>query len=167
MNPTLAPVKNESFRDSIATINKQGKRNWIFSQQPKGRLYSIRSILSVFYLLAFFSIPFIRIHDEPFFLFTIVDRTFIFFGSVFWPQDFFILCIGMLCFILFVVLFTVIYGPVFCGWACPQTIFMEMVFRRIEFWIEGNANEQKRIGKLDLLDRERVMKRGGRTGDFF
>ncbi len=141
------PPMDQSFRDTIGTVTKEGKRNWIFAQQPKGKYYNARSILSIFYLLVFFSLPFLRIHGNPFFLFNILERRFIFFGVTFWPQDFFILGLGMLTFVVFVVLFTVVYGRVFCGWICPQTIFMEMVFRRIEYWIEGDAAKQKMLAK--------------------
>ena len=124
-------IKEENFRDSIATIDEEGKRNWIYAQRPKGKYYNARTLLSAVYLLLFFSIPFIRIEDVPLFQFDILERKFIFFSVVFWPQDFFIFGIGMLTFILFIVLFTVVYGRIFCGCVCPQTIFMEMVFRRI------------------------------------
>lgn len=139
--------KEEVFRDHIATINEEGKRNWIYPQQPHGKLYRARTIVSIVYLVVFFSLPFIRIGGQPIFLFNILERKFIFFGAVFWPQDFFIFGIGMLTFILFVVLFTVVFGRVFCGWACPQTVFMEMVFRRIEYWIEGDASYQRSLNK--------------------
>jgi cytochrome c oxidase accessory protein FixG len=160
------PLTDESFRDSIATINKDGKRNWIFAQKPKGRLYTARSIVSVFYLLLFFSLPFVKVNDSPFFLFNILERKFIFFGVTFWPQDFFIFGIGMLTFILFVVLFTVVFGRVFCGWACPQTIFMEMVFRKIEYWIEGDATHQRALNKMPY-NREKILKKGSKHGVFF
>ena len=140
-------IKDENFRDSIATIDEEGKRNWIYAQRPKGKYYNARTLLSAVYLLLFFSIPFIRIDDVPLFQFDILERKFIFFSVVFWPQDFFIFGIGMLTFILFIVLFTVVYGRIFCGWVCPQTIFMEMVFRRIEYWIEGDATHQKLLNK--------------------
>src|SRR5690606_29373956 len=55
--------------------------------------------------------------------------------------------LAMLTFIVFIVLFTAIFGRVWCGWACPQTIFMEMVFRKIEFLIEGNAKQQQALDK--------------------
>ncbi|NJM16207.1 MAG: 4Fe-4S binding protein [Bacteroidales bacterium] len=76
-------------------------------------------------------------------LFNVLQREFIVFGQVFSPQDFHLFFLAMLVFIVFIVLFTVIYGRVWCGWACPQTVFLEMVFRRIEYWIEGDANRQK------------------------
>lgn len=156
----------DTFRDSIATINAAGKRNWIFAKRPKGRLYNARTLLSVFYLAVFFALPFIKVDGEPLFLFNVLERKFILFGVIFWPQDFFIFGLGMLTFILFVVLFTVVYGRVFCGWACPQTIFMEMVFRRVEYWIEGDANTQKALNKAPLSF-EKVWKKGLKHTVFF
>jgi cytochrome c oxidase accessory protein FixG len=147
MNDFATPVKDETFRDHIATVSKDGKRNWIYAQKPKGKLYTARSIVSIVYLILFFGLPFVRVHDTPFFLFNILERKFIFFGVTFWPQDFFIFGIGMLAFIVFIVLFTVVFGRTFCGWACPQTIFMEMVFRKIEYWIEGDAAHQKMLNR--------------------
>jgi len=80
-------------------------------------------------------------------LFNIFERKFILFGHVFWPQDFFLLAITAITFFVFIILFTVAFGRIWCGWACPQTLFMEMVFRKIEYWIEGNANNQRRLNK--------------------
>lgn len=136
-------VTPENFADRLTTVDKKGKRKWIYALQPKGKLYTIRSITSIVYLLLFFSLPFIRIKGIPLFLFNLPKATFIFFGKVFLPQDFMLLGIGMLTALLFIIVFTLIYGRVFCGWACPQTIFMEMVFRKIEYWIEGPAQRQQ------------------------
>lgn len=138
---------NESFRDSIATVDEQGKRTWIYPTKPKGKLYDYRKYLSYVYLVVFFGLPFIKIAGDPLFMFNVVERKFVLFGMIFWPQDFFIFGLGMLIFIVFVALFTVIFGRVFCGWACPQTIFMEMLFRRIEYWIIGDANQQRALKK--------------------
>ncbi|MFB6455934.1 cytochrome c oxidase accessory protein CcoG [Chitinophaga sp. Hz27] len=132
-----------TFRDSIATVDKQGKRKWIFAKQPTGRFYNIRTVLSIFYFFAFFSLPFISINGRPLFMLNVVEGKFILFGAIFWPQDFFIFGLAMLAFILFIVLFTMAFGRLFCGWACPQTIFMEMLFRRVEYWIEGDAAQQQ------------------------
>jgi len=166
MGELVTPVKEEAFRDNVATISKEGKRNWIYAQQPKGRLYNLRTIVSVFYLILFFALPFIRINDDPIFLFNVLERRFIFFGVTFWPQDFFIFGIGMLAFILFIVLFTVVFGRVFCGWVCPQTIFLEMVFRRIEYWIEGDAPHQKVLDKAPY-NSNKIIKRGSKHLIFF
>jgi cytochrome c oxidase accessory protein FixG len=141
-------IQKENFRDSIATIDGEGKRKWIYPTKPKGKLYNLRKYLSYVYLVVFFGLPFIKVAGEPLFLFNIVERKFILFGTIFWPQDFFIFGLGLLIFIVFIALFTVIFGRVFCGWACPQTIFMEMLFRRIEYWIIGDANHQKALKKM-------------------
>ena len=113
----------ESFRDSVTTITKDGKRQFIYPKKPKGRYYRLRSVISLIYLIVFFSLPFFRVNGNPLFLFNILERKFILFGVVFWPQDFFKFGIGMLPFMVFIILFTAIFGRVFCGWACPQTIF--------------------------------------------
>jgi cytochrome c oxidase accessory protein FixG len=166
MENIASPVKDDTFRDRVATISKEGKRNWIFAQKPKGKLYNARTIVSIFYLVIFFSLPFIRVDGDPFFLFNVLERRFILFGVTFWPQDFFIFGIGMLAFILFVVLFTVVFGRVFCGWACPQTIFMEMVFRRIEYWIEGDAAHQKALAKSPY-NTDKIIKKAAKHLVFF
>jgi polyferredoxin len=137
-----------SFRDAVATISKEGHRNFIQPKQPKGRHYHIRTLFSIFYLLVFFTLPFIKVNDNPLLLLNVLERKFIIFGLIFWPQDFFIFGIAMLTFIVFVILFTVVFGRVFCGWACPQTIFMEMVFRKIEYWIDGDSSKQKQLRNM-------------------
>lgn len=136
---------DQSFRDSVATIDKKGKRNFLFPKKPKGKLYRWRTIASLVYLTVFFTLPFINYHGQPLFLFNVIERKFILFGQIFWPQDFFIFAIGLLAFIVFIIVFTVVFGRIFCGWACPQTIFMEMVFRKIEYWIDGDAQKQKQL----------------------
>lgn len=146
-DPDINEKEDKSFRDSIATINKEGKREWIFPLKPKGKYYRLRTYFSYFFLLLLFTVPFLKMNGEPLFLVNILERKFILFGMIFWPQDFFIFGVGMLIFIVFIALFTVIFGRVFCGWACPQTIFMEMVFRKIEYWIEGDAAHQRVLAK--------------------
>src|ERR1043165_6409761 len=108
----------------------------------------MRTVLSLHDALPIFTLPWIKVHDEPLFLFDIFNRKFILFGMIFWPQDFFVFALGMLTFIVFVVLFTVTFGRIFCGWVCPQTIFMEMVFRKIEYWIDGDAEKQRRLAQM-------------------
>jgi cytochrome c oxidase accessory protein FixG len=124
----------------------------------KGKLYQYRSILSYVFLALLFAAPFLKVNGEQLILLNVLERKFVFFGLVFWPQDFYLFVVGILCFIVFIVLFTVVFGRVFCGWACPQTIFLEMVFRKIEFWIEGDSVKQK---KLDdgPLSREKILKK--------
>jgi cytochrome c oxidase accessory protein FixG len=143
IQPESKQKDSPSFRDKVATVDKTGKRIWLFPQKPKGKLYRMRTLLTILYLAVFFTLPFLRVDGHPMFLINVLERKFILFGQIFWPQDFFIFGLGMITFIVFVALFTVVFGRVFCGWACPQTIFMEMVFRRIEYWIEGDAAQQR------------------------
>jgi cytochrome c oxidase accessory protein FixG len=155
-----------SYRDSVATISKEGNRNYINPKKPKGRLYSLRTKFSIFYLLVFFSLPFIKVNEDPLLMLNILERKFIIFGLIFWPQDFFIFGIAMLTFIVFIILFTVVFGRVFCGWACPQTIFMEMVFRKIEYWIDGDSAKQKQL-KAMPWNGEKIRKRALKFVAFF
>jgi len=138
---------DESFRDHISTINEDGNRAFVYPTKPFGKYYDLRTYFTWFYLIVFFSVPFIKYNGEPLFLFNVPEKKFILFGSIFWAQDFFIFGLGMLIFIVFIALFTVVFGRLFCGWACPQTIFMEMIFRKIEYWIDGDANYQKALKK--------------------
>ncbi|WP_153798365.1 cytochrome c oxidase accessory protein CcoG [Foetidibacter luteolus] len=136
-----------AFRDTLASVDKSGKRNWVYAWQPKGRFYRVRTYLSVLYFLLFFGLPFIYVNGRPLFMFDIPHARFVIFGKLFLPQDFFIIGVGMITFVLFIVLFTAAFGRLFCGWACPQTNFMEMMFRKVEYWIEGTAAQQKMLNK--------------------
>lgn len=151
-------VVSESFRDSVATITSEGKRNFIFPKKPKGKYYRLRTWFSISYLVIFFTLPFIKYNGVPIFMFNIVERKFILFGMVFWPQDFFIFGLGMLTFIVFIILFTAVFGRAFCGWACPQTVFMEMIFRKIEYWIDGDYTRQRLLKKMPW-NAEKIRKR--------
>jgi len=138
-------VNSESFRDQISTVNKEGKRKWVFPKKPSGRFYNARNTFSAILLIILFITPFLKVNGQPFILFDIINRNFILFGIPFGPHDFFLFVLAMIATIVFVILFTAVFGRVFCGWACPQTIFMEMVFRKIEYWIEGDFREQKKL----------------------
>lgn len=151
-------VSGSSFRDKVATVDKEGKRLWVFPHKPKGKYYDLRTWLSVGYLLVFFTLPFFKYQGHPLFLINILERKFILFGQIFWPQDFFIFGLGMIIFIVFIALFTVVFGRIFCGWMCPQTIFMEMVFRKVEYWIEGDAGAQKAL-KRQKWDTDKIFKK--------
>jgi cytochrome c oxidase accessory protein FixG len=158
--------EQESFRDSIATIDKEGKRAWIFPKIPKGRLYEKRKVLSYFLLVFLFAAPFIKINGNQFLLFNIMERKFSVFGNPFWPQDFHLVVICMIIGVVGLALFTVAFGRIFCGWFCPQTIFMEMVFRRIEFWIEGDRGAQIKLDKQEW-NAEKIRKKGSKFVLFF
>lgn len=138
---------DDNFRDSIGTINAEGKRAWVFPKKPSGRFYEYRKYVSYGLLLFLVASPFIKINGNQFLMFNVLERRFNIFGFPFWPQDFHLVVISMIAGVIFVALFTVAYGRIFCGWMCPQTIFMEMVFRRIEYWIDGDRGAQMRLDK--------------------
>ena len=134
-----------SFRDRPINIDSTGSRKWVYAKKPKGRWYTRRTVFSWFVLLFFIGVPFIKVNGHPFILLDIASRKFILFGAIFWAQDTFILALLMLSFVLFIVLFTVTFGRLWCGWACPQTIFLEMVFRKIEYLIEGDFRKRLKL----------------------
>lgn len=136
---------DEEFRDSISTVDAEGKRVWVYPKKPSGRFHNWRIVVSVFLLSVLFAGPFIKLNGKPFVLLNFFERKFIIFGQAFWPQDFFLLALTLVIFFVFITLFTVAFGRIWCGWMCPQTLFMEMVFRKIEYWIEGDANEQRKL----------------------
>ena len=141
--------KEESFRDSIGTIKKDGKRQWVFPKKPSGFFYKYRTYVSWFLLLSLVAAPFIKINGNQFLLFNIIDRKFNIFSVPFWPQDFYLIVLSMIIGVVFITLFTVIYGRIFCGWICPQTIFLEMVFRKLEYWSEGDRSAQMKLAKQE------------------
>ena len=157
---------SEEFRDSIATVDKQGKRIWVYPKKPKGKLTSARTYVSWALLAFLFGMPFVKVNGEPLLLFNVLERKFIIFGLFFGPQDFYLLGLAMITLIVFIVLFTVVFGRLFCGWVCPQTIFMEMVFRKIEYWIEGDYTAQMRLNAAPWT-REKVVKKAGKQIIFF
>ncbi|MEP0131672.1 MAG: cytochrome c oxidase accessory protein CcoG [Eudoraea sp.] len=148
----------ENFRDSIGTIDEEGKRAWIFPKKPSGRYYKYRKWVSYGLLIFLFASPFIKINGNQFLMFNVLERRFNIFGFPFWPQDFHLFVISMIIGVIFIALFTVAFGRIFCGWMCPQTIFMEMVFRRIEFWIDGDRGAQMRLDRQSW-NAEKIRKR--------
>ena len=143
----VADHAEEQFRDNIATVDDQGKRVWIYPKKPSGNYHNWRIAVTAILLGILFGGPFIRINGQPFLLLNIFERKFVILGQAFWPQDFFLLAIVLIALFLFIILFTVVFGRVWCGWMCPQTLFMEMIFRKIEYWIEGDAQTQRRLSK--------------------
>jgi cytochrome c oxidase accessory protein FixG len=137
--------EDEEYRDSIATVDKDGKRIWIYPKKAKGAFFNKRVMATIAFLAIFISGPFIKIGGQPLLMMNIFERKFVIFGQYFLPQDFVLFGLGMIIFVLFIVLFTVSFGRIWCGWLCPQTVFMEMVFRPIENWLEGDGRKQKRF----------------------
>ncbi len=164
----MSPLKDdptESYRDTIATVDKQGRRVWVYPKKPSGRYYTWRNIVG-FALLAFlFSGPFIRIGGEPLLMINLLERRFVLFGQTFWPQDIHLFVLAFIALLIFIALFTVVFGRLFCGWVCPQTIFIELVFRRIEYWIEGERSHQIALNKAPW-SADKIMKKTGKHAIF-
>ena len=155
----MSNLPDESFRDSIGTIDETGHRKFIFPKKPSGKFYEYRKWVSYFLLTILIANPFIKVNGNQFMMFNVLERRFNIFGFPFWPQDFYLFVMFMIVGVVFVILFTVIFGRIFCGWICPQTIFLEMVFRRIEFWIEGDRGAQIRLSKQEW-NAEKIRKKG-------
>lgn len=154
----MSKIPDEAFRDTIGTIDQEGNRNFIFPKKPSGKFYDYRKWVSYILLIILVANPFIKVNGNQFMMFNVLERRFNIFGFPFWPQDFYLFVISMIVGVVFVILFTVIFGRIFCGWICPQTIFLEMVFRRIEFWIEGDRMAQIRLEK-QKWDAEKIRKK--------
>jgi cytochrome c oxidase accessory protein FixG len=155
----MSNIPNEAFRDTIGTIDEEGNRKFIFPKKPSGKFYDYRKWVSYFLLIILIANPFIKINGNQFMMFNVLERRFNIFGFPFWPQDFYLFVLFMIVGVVFVILFTVIFGRIFCGWICPQTIFLEMVFRRIEYWIEGDRGAQIRLEKQEW-NIEKIRKKG-------
>ncbi len=156
---------HDAYRDAISTVDANGKRIWLFPKQPKGWFTNFRQILYTFWVAVFLILPFVKIGGQPLFKFNIFEREFVFFAQPFYPQDFHLVVIGVIIFFVFIALFTVTYGRLFCGFACPQTVFMEGYFRRIEYWIEGDANQQKKL-EAAPWDANKISKKALKHGIF-
>lgn len=158
--------EKQEFRNQLATVTSEGKRKWIYPKKPSGKFYNARTILSFFLLAFLVVVPFIKVNGHQFLLFDFLNRNFILFGIPFGPHDFHLFVLAMIAIIVFIILFTVVFGRIFCGWACPQTIFMEMVFRKIEYWIEGDAKDQR---KLDAApwNSSKIFKKGIKNFIFY
>jgi cytochrome c oxidase accessory protein FixG len=146
------------YRDTLNILDTQGKNKKMYPKQVNGTLYKLRNIFGWLLLAFLFTAPFVKIGGQPLLLFNIIERKFIIFGQIFFPQDFPIFALAMLTFIVFIALFTVVFGRVFCGWACPQTIFMELIFRKIENLIEGDANQQRKLDAAEWTN-EKIFKK--------
>ncbi len=149
---------DEQFRNTIATVDAQGKRVWVYPKKPSGYYHKLRIVVTVVLLSLLLGGPFMTISGQPLLLLNFFERKFVILGQVFWPQDFILLALTLITFFVFIILFTVVFGRIWCGWMCPQTLFMEMVFRKIEYLIEGDANDQRRLNAAPLT-MDKVLKK--------
>jgi len=139
MNPRELPV------DRLATADKAGNRIYLYPADVRGRYRQRRSLLSALLGFVFLTLPWIRIGGQPAILLDIAHLKFAIFGITFWAHDAPLLVFVFGGLILCLAFVTSIWGRIWCGWACPQTVFVDLIFRRVERWIEGDALARKRL----------------------
>jgi cytochrome c oxidase accessory protein FixG len=143
----VKPIDWQDFRDHLATADQEGHRRWVYPRKPRGRFTQYRTWLSWLLLAVMFAGPFIRLRGNPLLLLNVLERKFVILGQIFWPQDMIISAVTVLIFITGIIVFTAAFGRLWCGWTCPQTVLMEMVFRKIEYCIEGDAHQQRALAR--------------------
>ncbi|NQV72957.1 cytochrome c oxidase accessory protein CcoG [bacterium] len=139
-----APGVLASPEDVLTTLRSDGKRRWMYPVESKGRFLNRRRILGWALIVLYFALPLIRIGGKPSVMLDFVHREFALFGLIFYPTDTLLLMIFMVGIMLSIVLITALLGRVWCGWACPQTVYLEFLFRPIERLIEGPEHARKR-----------------------
>ena len=153
-----APLPPAPARDSVTTIQSDGSRPFLFPTNTRGRFTRARRISAYGLIALYFSLPWIRINGFPAVFLDVAERRFHLFGVTFAAQDlwllFFVITgVGFSLFFL-----TALLGRVWCGWACPQTVFLDHVYRAIERWIEGDAVARRQLHAAPW-SRRKVFKR--------
>ena len=131
----------------LPTLNADGTRNRIRPRLYPGRLYRARRVVAWLLIVLFVGLPFLRIHGKPAILLDVVRREFVLFGATFLATDGVLLMLLMLGIFVGVVLVTAVVGRAWCGWACPQTVYMEFLFRPLERLLEGPREAQLSIDR--------------------
>ena len=134
----------DSPEEVLTTMNADGSRNWMYPTPSKGRFYYWRMIVGWALIALFVALPIVPINGKPAVFLNVMEREFTFFGMTFYPTDTFLLMVLMIGTLVSIILFTALLGRVWCGWACPQTVYLEFVYRPIERWIEGKEHVRKR-----------------------
>lgn len=133
--------------DRIATADRKGNRIYLYPVSVKGYYRKLRSQLGLILIVIFLAMPWLRIGGHQAILLDVPRRRFAILGLTFWAHDAPLLVFVFGGLLILLGLVTAIWGRVWCGWACPQTVFVDRVFRKIEEWIEGDSLTRK---KLDL-----------------
>ena len=165
-NPKPENYQDLTFRDRMATVDKEGKRIWVFPKKPKGQLTNYRRVVAYLLLAFFYLAPHLKLNGDQLIYLDFLDRRFVLFGQSFYPQDFHLLVLAFISLLVFIILFTVVYGRIFCGWTCPQTVFMEFLYRPIEYLIDGDRNKQKELARQPM-NPAKLFKRIVKHGIYF
>ncbi len=146
--------------DHVTTINQDGSRFFLHPADVSGKFTTARRIVAWILIGLFAALPWIKINGYPAVFIDVAGRRFHLFGFTIAPQDLWIMffLISGLAFSLFFI--TAVFGRIWCGWSCPQTVYLEHVYRRIERWIEGDAFAQKKLDKLPWSETRKWSRRG-------
>jgi polyferredoxin len=121
----------------LSTLNPDGSRRWLRPRLARGRFLRARAVVGYGLIALFVALPYVRVNDRPAILLDIVAREFTFFGKTFLPTDSLLLAILGVSIFVTIFLVTALFGRVWCGWGCPQTVYMEFVYRPIERILDG------------------------------
>ncbi|MGM0558101.1 MAG: cytochrome c oxidase accessory protein CcoG [Myxococcota bacterium] len=141
---TDTPKIEESPEEVLSTLSKDGKRRWLYPIVSKGKHYYRRLGLAVALIGLFLALPIVKVGGNPAVFLDVINREFHFFGLTLYPTDTILLMIFLVAVLLSVFLLTAFLGRVWCGWGCPQTIYLEFLYRPIERLIEGRETTRKR-----------------------
>jgi cytochrome c oxidase accessory protein FixG len=146
--PALAPVTIAGSQASsvLSTLNDDGSRRWLRPRLSKGRFLTARRLVAYVLIAIFALMPLTEIHGRPLILLDIVSRRFHIFGATFYPTDTFPLALLLVGSFLSIFWVTALLGRIWCGWACPQTVYMEFLFRPIERLFEGSVGKSAKAG---------------------
>jgi len=134
----------------LSTLNQDGTRRYIRPKLAHGRFWTRRRIVGYALIALFVLLPRLRIDGHPAVLIDLVTREIYAFGAVFRPSEGFVLALLGITIVLAVFLVTALFGRVWCGWGCPQTVYLELVFRPIERWLEGSRGQRASVWRLGL-----------------
>jgi len=134
----------DSPEEVLSTMNADGSRNWIYPTPSKGYFYYWRLVVAWVLIAIFVALPIVPINGKPAVFLDVLRREFTFFGATFYPTDTFLLMVLMIGTLLSVILFTALLGRVWCGWACPQTVYLEFFYRPVERLVEGSETVRRR-----------------------
>jgi cytochrome c oxidase accessory protein FixG len=123
----------------LSTLNQDGSRRWLRPKPSKGRFLTRRRVVAYVLILIFTALPWIPINGKPAMLLDLAKREFTFFGKTFLPTDTLLLALLILSVFVSIFLMTALFGRVWCGWGCPQTVYMEFVYRPIERLFDGRS----------------------------